>query len=116
MPNDLDILVPRNGDYRQDWRLTDNEGEPIDLTGCSVQLDVRYVAGQGSVLTSATVDLHDPVNGTFTLSILGDDLADLPGPTEIVRLAYDLRVVDADGGIQVFPRGQVILVPGVTFA
>ena len=114
MPNSLDIMVPRNGHYQQDWQLLDNVGEPIDISDDALQLRVRAVAGQGSILASAAINPHDPTNGIFTVTLSGADFDSVSGESEIVRLAYDLVHIFSDGKRDIAVRGQIILMPGVS--
>jgi len=111
----LDIRVPRNADYFEGWQLNDNEGVALDLTGDTLALSIRAVAGQGPVLASATINLFDPANGSFTVRIRGSDLSSIDGQSEVVTLAYDLRITYADGIQDVPVAGQIILTPGVTY-
>ena len=111
----LDIRVPRNGDYFEDWKLNDGSGQPIDLSGMSLDLRIRTVAGQGLVLASASITTADPGNGIFSVLISGASLAAVSGKSELVRLAYDLRLTYPDGIKAVPVAGQIILVPGATY-
>lgn len=114
MSLDLNIEVPRNGHYCQDWQLADNVGEPIDLTGHALEISVKAVAGQGADIASADIDIHAPTDGLFTVTLAGADFSAVDGATEIVRLAFDLKHTD-DGGIsRIYPRGQIHLMPGVS--
>lgn len=110
----LDIRVPRNGDYHEGWQLHSGV-EPIDLTGCTLELFVRYSAGQGLVLSQASFDIYDRANGLFDLLISGSAFAPVPGPAEVVRLTYDIRLT-YPAGIKAIPvEGQIILTPGATY-
>lgn len=111
----LDLRVYRNADYFEDWQLNDTDGLPLDLTGDSIDLRIRAVAGQGQVLASGSIDIHDPVNGIFSVHISGFSLSEVAGPGEIVRLAYDLRVTYPDGIAAIPVAGQIILTPGATY-
>lgn len=111
---EVNIEVPRNGHYFEAWQLRDAASLPIDLTGHAIELDIRAIAGAGAVLAQADVDIYDPVNGCFNLTIDGADLGGLPGQTEIVRLAYDLRHIFPDGIKDIPVRGHIILMPEVT--
>lgn len=115
MAAELTIEVPRNGWYAQGWVLADNDGEVIDLTGHTLDLKIRAVAGQGVVLATAAIDIYDALNGRFTIEIDGADLAALDGSSELVRLAYDLVHTYADGVEMIPVRGQILLMPGVTY-
>ncbi|MBB5709355.1 hypothetical protein [Sphingomonas xinjiangensis] len=115
MAADLDIEVPRNGDYCQGWWMEDQEtGEPIDITGWTLGLSVRAVAGQGSVIASAAFRNRDDVAGYFEPLLSGQQFDGVPGANRIVRLAYDFRATDAEGIRVIETRGQIILHPGVT--
>lgn len=111
----LDLRVYRNADYSEGWQINDTDNAPIDLTGCTLDLRIRAVAGQGAVIATGTIDVYDPAHGAFTVTIDGAALSAVAGQSEIVRLAYDLRITYAIG-IQAIPAaGQIILTPGVTY-
>jgi hypothetical protein len=111
----LDLQVYRNADYHETWQLSDTDNLPIDLTNCTLELRVRAVAGQGPVLATAVITINEPAFGIFTVFIDGAAFSGQPGATEVVRLAYDLRLT-YPGGFQHIPAaGQVLLTPGVTY-
>jgi len=111
----LDIEVPRNGDYFARWTLRDrNTREPLDITGWTLTLSIASVAGAGSTVASATFSARDNPGGSFNIRIRGSDCAGVPGPMEIVRLAYDFVATDTTGVRVVETRGQIILMPGVS--
>lgn len=109
----LDIEVPRNGHYHQDWQLLDSDSAPINLTGQALTMDCCAIAGGNNVIASATIALNDPINGRFTVTWSGADFGTVKGETEIIRLAYDLKRTFT--GISEIPvRGHIILMPEVT--
>jgi len=110
-----DIRVYRNATYNEGWQLSDVDDAPIDLTGCSLELKVRAVAGQGAVVSAAVFDIYDPANGIFTMRIDGSSFDSEPGQTEVVRLAYDLRLTYPDGTKVIPAAGQILLTPGATY-
>ena len=114
MAADLNLEVPRNGHYQQDWQLSDSDGAPLDITDVYIDLQIRAVAGQGSVLATASLDKPTPLEGKFTVTISGGDFSSVPGYGEVVALAYDLRQTFLDAITQVLVRGQIYLMPGVT--
>lgn len=115
MAADLDIEVPRNGDYFAGWTMRDRlTNEVIDLADWVLELKVRAVAGQGAVLASASFPTRDDALGYFDIRIRGSDFEAVPGPSEIVRLAYDFRATDPTGVRVIETRGQIILIPGAT--
>jgi FlaG/FlaF family flagellin (archaellin) len=110
----IDLEVPRNGHYHEGWVLNDADRVPIDLTGHSLDLKIRAIAGTGSILSTAVIDIYDPVNGLFNITIDGSTLDSYGSTTEVLRLAYDLKHTYPDGIKQILTRGQILLVPEVT--
>lgn len=116
MPVQMDIEVPRNGDYTREGRLVDDAGLPIDLTGCTMRLEIRRLAGDGGApVATADIDIEPGIAGRFTETIRGADLGGLTGTFEVVRFAYDLVRIDPDGLRFVERRGFINYVPGVTY-
>lgn len=113
MSSNLDIRVPRNGSYFQEWQLCDADGEPIQLGGSTLEMDARPIAGGGSVIASATLTLTIGDEGRFSVLWNGSDFAALGVPTEITRAAYDLKRT-TDGIPEIPISGHIILIPGVT--
>jgi len=116
MAINMDIEVPRNGDFSRTSQLVDADGFPIDLTSNAMALDIRRLPGDGGApVASAAVEIEPGIQGFFTETIRGSQLSDVPGQFETVRLAYDLRRVDGGGLVTVERRGVINLVPGVTY-
>ena len=111
----LDIEVPRNGDYFARWTLRDrNTREPLDITGWTLTLSIASVAGaiapaNANVERSAGIIACAEGRARNRRSCAG-----VPGPMEIVRLAYDFVATDTTGVRVVETRGQIILMPGVS--
>lgn len=111
---DLDIEVPRNGSYFASWQITDYEHDPIDLTDYVFEMDARTMAGTGAIISSATITLAGAVDGIINVQWDGSSFASVPLVTEIVTLAYDLKMAGADSVARIIARGQVVLFPGVS--
>ncbi|WP_395393038.1 hypothetical protein WBP07_17865 [Novosphingobium sp. BL-8A] len=111
----LDLRIFRNATYQEGWQISDTHRNPIDLTGCTLALSIRAVAGQGPVLAAGIIDVYDAVGGSFNVTINGSSLDAVAGQSEVVRLAYDLRLSYADGVPAIPVSGQIILTPGVTY-
>lgn len=114
MATSFDIEVPRQGDWLKEIQLTDGEGAPSNLTGCTFEWKARAVAGTGAVLASATVTLIDGAEGTFSVQWHGPDFDGFGIATQPVRVAHDLKITFPDGTIDVPVRGQLIIYPEVT--
>lgn len=116
MPVQMDIEVPRNGDYMRQGQLVDDVGAPIDLTSNVMALEIRRLAGDtGSPIAAAAVEIEPGTNGFFTETILGADLGNVSGTFDVVRFAYDLVRTDSAGLRFVERRGFINYVPGVTY-
>lgn len=114
MAANIDLQVQRNAVLGRTLSFTDNEGNPLDLTGATFDLGVRYAAGApGGRIASGVVTLTDAALGVATVAIDGADFADVPGIMEIVVLAYDLIAIQ-DGDRMALMRGALILIPGVS--
>ncbi|WP_422057698.1 hypothetical protein [Sphingomonas sp.] len=114
MATSFDIEVPRQGDWLKEIQLTDAEGNPANLTGCTIEWSARATAGAGSVLASATTSLIDGNEGLFSARWHGPDFDGFGIVTQPVRVAHDLKVTYPDGTIEVPVRGQLIIYPEVT--
>lgn len=110
-----DIELQRNGDYRREYAIVDDDGAPLDLTGAVHAFDVKVRAGDPDpVLASATVTTVGPaVDGVVEVHLSGDQFAAVGGAQEIVRLAYDWKVTQ-DGDDNIIMRGYIVLTPGVS--
>lgn len=110
----FDIDVPRQGDFVREYALLDDNDEPINLTGATLMWSARSIAGSGEVLASATINLVEPTGGRFTARWHGPDFDAFGLPTEVVRVAHDLKITFSDSLVDVPLRGQLIIYPEVT--
>lgn len=112
----VNVEVPRNGHYFAEWQLADIDGLPIDLTGHTVSMDARAVAGDSSVVASATLEIIEAAEGMFSVKWDGADFDSFGNVYQISRAAYDLRDEYPDGIIQIPIRGHLLIAPEVTEA
>lgn len=119
-PQATDLSVQWNEDYYREWALVDpTSGLPIDLTGCSVAMQVRANAGLTSAaLLTATCAVIDAPNGVWSESIpkaaLQAAVTANASPQATVTWAYDVRITDDAGTTRIWRVGQFIIQPGVT--
>lgn len=111
---DVELDVPRNGSYFQEWQMLDDENLPIDLTGHTLSADARSVAGEGAVLASATIVLVEANTGRFSMQWDGSDFDAYGDLTVDSRAAFDLKHAHPGGLVVVPVRGQIVLIPEVT--
>lgn len=112
----MDIEVPRNGDFLRTSQLVDDAGAPIDLTGNTLEMEIRRLPGDGgSAVATGTITIWPGIDGYFDELIRGADLGAISGTYAVVRFAYDLRRTHPDGILTVERRGHINYVPGTTY-
>jgi len=117
MAERVDIYLQRNEDWGRSLALTSG-GAPIDLTGCTVALQVRDKLNQ-FLVADAEVDIFDPANGYVNLILKaseGSSLSNFGAPIQTANLHYDCRITDADGFDTILFGGIVVLSRGETRA
>ncbi|WP_333571302.1 hypothetical protein [Sphingomonas sp.] len=114
MSRSFDIEVPRQGDWLREFAMTGDDDTPINLTGASIAWQARSVGGVGAVLGTAAVSIVEPLSGRITVRWHGPDFHAIGLPSEIVRVAHDMKVTYPDGIVDVPLRGQLIIYPEVT--
>lgn len=114
MSRSFEIEVPRQGDWFKELALTDIDKAPINLTGATLAWSARAIAGTGAVMATAAVNIIEPTAGRITVRWHGPDFDAFGLPTEVVRVAHDLKLTYPDGIVDVLLRGQLIIYPEVT--
>lgn len=109
----LPLSLQRNGSIGRTLTFTDPAGDPLDLTGATFAMRVKYAAGAGAVLATANIVITDAEAGEIRFVLLGGAFGAVPGPMEPVELAYDL-IATQDGVPVDLLRGPLILLPGVS--
>ncbi len=118
MPAQLDIKLQRNEDWARRLRITSPDGVPIDLTGCSLAMQVREKLNQ-NLVAEADVSVADPLTGEADLALSareGSDLSSYGQSIQDAELFHDLRLVDGAGTRVVLFSGRLILTRGETRA
>lgn len=94
------------------------DGEPVDLTGCTLKMTAKYdpkdsdvnavfqlTNGSGITITSAT-------SGLATITIAANKTSTLPASKTI--LYVDIQLTQADTSVKTIYYGKLIIVPDVT--
>lgn len=111
---EFNIKLQRNADWRRELAIVDDLGDPLDLTGATFKLEVKYREGDPDPpLATANITVVDAPGGIIEAHLSGDQFAAVPGANELVNLAYDL-IGTQDGDDTALARGYVILTPGVS--
>jgi hypothetical protein len=108
------INVPRNGHARVMWQYQEDNGEPADLTGCTIAAVARNVAGGPDILATADVDITIAEEGLFTTLWDGSDFDDYGEAMGESIAAYDIKITRADSIIDVPMRGHLYIIPECT--
>jgi len=114
MPRPLDIPLQRNEDYAATWKLADETGTAIDLTGWSFSLDIRDPLNNATLIASGVVSIPDPVGGEVQIKIYGADLASYGNALHPASLPYDVLAEDVGGLKTALVRGDILLARGVS--
>lgn len=109
----LDIDVPRNGHYFQEWQMLDSDGDAIDITGHTITMKATAVPG-GSNVATATIAVLEATAGRISVKWTGSDFDSFGNVYQISRAAYDLKDVYPDGTINVPVRGALNVIPEST--
>ena len=85
--------------------------QPVDLTGCSAQMQIRPYAGSPTLLYDASMDIAlGGANGTITLIINASDTESF----DWFEGVYDLLIIDGAGNVRRLLSGNVSVCEGVT--
>lgn len=114
-PGNWDFTIYQGATFRPVIRLKDGDGNPVDLTGATVRMQIRLSHASSAVLLALDEDngralITDPVQGTISLFVSADDTADLTFRSGV----YDLEVEYVDGTVDRVLQGKVKLSPEVT--
>lgn len=107
----MEIVAYRGSDISIPLNLTNPDGSPYDLTGCTLFLTIKNRTGYNStdstdadaLLKYTSTDIPSPAAGSYTFDIPHDDMETLmPGSYNI-----GFRLKDALGDIQPGPEGTL---------
>lgn len=98
--------------------LTDSDGDPIDLTDCTVTMTAKsaYTDSDASAVFQKDLDdgitVLDEDNGVITVDLEPGDTSSLASKTH--RLVYDIQVQTLAGRVSTPVRGRLTVQPDVT--
>lgn len=97
VPGKLNLTVYKGSTYRYKIELLQANKTPLDLTGCSVAMQVRARPGLSELFLDLTVagyiSITNPVAGEITLEIPADDSEAF----DFVSGFYDVKVTFSNG-------------------
>ena len=115
-----DILIEKGSDFSLNLFYKTDEGVAIDLTGCSVEADIKSIADlSASPVLSFTTSIPSPqTQGKITLTLTKAQTTALAGTGPnykyIKEYAYDVLVNLTSGLTKRILNGKINVSPGVT--
>jgi hypothetical protein len=109
------ITIEQGATFSRSCVYKDSGGTPIDITGCTLRMDIREYAQDASALIQLStgngrIIITDPVGGAFTLTIAATDTAAL----HFENAVYDLELEFLSGEVRRLIEGPVAMSFGVT--
>jgi hypothetical protein len=123
------IVISQGADWLQQLVIENDDGTPVNLTGCGVHMQVRAWPGATTVLldlstAASTITITNPAAGQINFDVPGAQTAlfvpalnrpigEWPIGTELFGY-YDVRVQFPNEQIFTYMFGRVYMRPGVT--
>lgn len=108
MATKANLIIDQGATYSTTVTITDNDGDPVDLTLYTGAAQIRKHYTSSSA-TSMTVTLGG-ANGTITLSLSANATANLNAG----RYLYDVELTDSGGDVSRVFEGIVTINPNIT--
>lgn len=114
-PGKLNLTIYQGSTFRRVIRLTDPNGDAIDLSGATARMQVRETIDDEDVLLELNEDngratITDAAGGEITLLVEADDTELLDFTTGV----YDIEIEYADGSVDRVLYGKATLSKEVT--
>jgi hypothetical protein len=100
----LDLQIRQGMDVENTLTLTNPDGTPLDLTGCTLTAKMRRTPTSTAVVFDTAIT--DAANGVARLDLTAEQTADLAPPA----WSWDLKLTDAAGKVRPLAYGHVVVV------
>ncbi len=100
----LDITIEQGATFSRTINYTDSEGEPIDLTGCTIAAQIRQ-SFSSSTAYAFTMTLTDAAEGEFTWVMSATNTA-LINATAKAKWVYDVEITYPSGIVERILQGS----------
>jgi hypothetical protein len=113
--NTLDLEIFQGSNFSYILTISDENEDPIDLTGYTFRGQARVKYNSPSAAFSFTFALQNQTTNTGKVSMTLDDsdLESLP-ILDTTKYLYDVEMVSADGTVTKILRGTAKVIPQVT--
>lgn len=112
------FYVEQGATWNKTITVRDSAGDPVDLTDCAVEMQVRSTPQSSIVIVTPAVAVASALEGEITLELMAAQTAALPanGATfrDTSQYVYDLRIIRADNTVERVLNGNFEVSPGVT--
>jgi hypothetical protein len=115
-PGNYDLVIQQNGDFEQIFQFKDSDGDPLNLTGYTVESEI-WTESRGVKLYDFTVAIVSAALGQCKLSLTDAQTGALvsnPNYDPRKPLYYDIRLTDGLGQSSYWVRGLAIFQIGYT--
>ena len=115
-PGNYDIVIQQNGDFEQIFQFKDSAGDPLNLTGYTVESEI-WTENRGVKLYDFTVSIVSAALGKCKLSLTDAQTAALitnPAYDPRKQIYYDIRLTDSLGQSYYWVRGRAVFQIGYT--
>lgn len=108
MATKANLVIDQGTTYSTDINLTDENGDPLNLSGYSANSQIRkHYTSSNSIVFSTTINA---TSGVITLSLNANQTANIVSG----RYVYDIELTDASNSISRIVEGIVTVTPQVT--
>ena len=108
------IKIEQGATFRFDITYKDSTQQPVNLTGCTVRMQIRPIPSSTTILVNATQANGKiavvPLTGRITVTLSATATAAL----DFTTARYDLEIAALDGTVTRLLEGAVQLSPEVT--
>ncbi len=117
-PPKYNIIILKNATFSQEFIYEEENGDPIDLTGCTARVQMRETIESPDPFITIDTE-HTGTDGYITLGgVDGTIILTINDVTteniSVDRGVYDLLLIFADLSSKRLVEGSVIIKPGVT--
>lgn len=118
-PLNLTLKIWQGQTFDFGFKLENDDGTPVDLTGYTAQMSMREdVTSPDVIRTWGTADGHitiDGPNGTIAFDVSSAETYALPTGNDMVQWVYDMLITASTGDYAERPvQGMVVVYPAVT--
>lgn len=115
----LDLLIKQGSTFGpHEFTLTNPNGTPLNLTGCSIRAQMRKRAGDATATAALTTPITAPLAGKFTLSLSAAETTPLPAGETLKDPAskgvWDCELLDSLGQVTPLYYGDTTVFREVT--